>query len=124
MSLYSLNASTGTPIYRQLVEQTGQLVASGRLTPGERLPSVRAMAAELGVNPMTVSKAYSLLEQAAVVTRRRGVGMVVTRTTVEPVDALSPQVDALVEVAHRLRLSQEEVAQAIQRAWPKPEEET
>ena len=123
MAIYSLNAATGTPIYRQLVDQTSQLVASGRLVAGERLPSVRAVAAELGVNPMTVSKAYSLLERDGVVVRRRGLGMVVAQRVIDPADAIRPQVDALVEVARRLRLSRGDVADAIESAWDFPEEE-
>ena len=124
MSLYSLNAVSGTPIYRQLVDQTNQLVASGRLAPGEHLPSVRAVAADLGVNPMTVSKAYSLLERIGVVTRRRGLGMVVAKTVIDPADALRPQVDQLVEVARRLRLSQKDVVEVIEKAWQIAQEET
>lgn len=123
MAMYSLNATAGTPIYRQLVDQTSQLVASGQLVAGERLPSVRAVAAELGVNPMTVSKAYSLLERDGIVVRRRGMGMVVAETVIDPADAIRPQVDTLVEVARRLRLSRGDVADAIERAWGTPEEE-
>ena len=121
--MYSLNAATGTPIYRQLVDQTSQLVASGQLVAGERLPSVRAVAAELGVNPMTVSKAYSLLERDGLVVRRRGMGMVVADTAIDPADAIRPQVDTLVEVARRLRLSRRDVRTAIERAWRNAEEE-
>jgi len=52
-------------------------VASGRSRPGEELPSVRALAETHAINPMTVSKAYSLLESEGLLQRRRGVGMVV-----------------------------------------------
>ena len=120
---YSLNAVSGTPIYRQLVDQTSQLVASGQLAVGEQLPSVRAVAAELGVNPMTVSKAYSLLERDGVILRRRGLGMVVAEKEIDPADAIRPQADALVEVARRLRLSRKDVVAVIERAWGVPEEE-
>ena len=123
MSLYSLNAVSGTPIYRQLFDQTSQLVASGRLVAGERLPSVRTVAAELGVNPMTVSKAYSLLEREGIIERRRGLGMVVAKSAIDPAEAIRPQADALVEVARRLRLSRRDVATAIERAWRVEEDE-
>ena len=67
--------SSGVPIYRQLLDQVRAQIATGRLAPGEFLPSVRQVAAELTVNPMTVSKAYSLLERDGVVTLVRGQGM-------------------------------------------------
>lgn len=122
MSIYSLNSASGTPIYRQLIEQTTQLVASGRLGCGELLPSVRTVAAELGVNPMTVSKAYSLLERAGVVVRRRGMGMVVTESAIDTAEAIRPQADALVETAQRLRMNREEVDEAVDAAWRRHEE--
>ena len=122
MSIYSLSSASGAPIYRQLVEQTTQLVASGRLGPGDMLPSVRTVAGELGVNPMTVSKAYSLLELAGVVARRRGMGMVVTESAIDTSEAIRPQADALVETAHRLRMSRQGVEDAVDAAWRRYEE--
>lgn len=67
--------SSGLPIYRQLVDQVRARVAGGRLAPGELLPSVRQVAEHLDVNPMTVSKAYSILEREGVVEHVRGQGM-------------------------------------------------
>ena len=79
--MFALNPSSGIPIYRQIVQQARHAIAVGRVKPGERLPSVRAIATELGINPMTVSKAYSMLEQAGVVSLRQpGIGMVVSGT--------------------------------------------
>ena len=124
MSMYSLNAVSGTPIYRQIVDQTCQLVASGQLPPGELLPSVRAVAAELGINPMTVSKAYTLLERDGIVARRRGLGMVVVKTTITPAETIRPQALALVEAARRLRLTRKDVADAIDLAWKPNRENT
>ena len=119
---YALNATSGTPIYRQLVDQTKQLVASGHVQAGERLPSVRAVASELGINPMTVSKAYSLLEKDGVVARHRGLGMVVAENALDASDALRLQADALVEAAHRLGLARRAVDEAVARAWRVAEE--
>ena len=122
MTMYSLNAVSGTPIYQQIVDQTCQLVASGQLDPDQHLPSVRALAGELGINPMTVSKAYSLLERDGIVTRRRGLGMVVAKTTITPGETIRPQALALVEAARRLRLTRKEVADVIDQAWTRDEE--
>ncbi len=63
---------SGIPVYRQLVEQIRFHVASGLLDPGQEIPSTRALSAKLGVNPMTVSKAFVLLEEDGVLERRPG----------------------------------------------------
>jgi len=68
---------SGLPVYRQLVEQVRFQVTSGILAPGAELPSTRALSAELGLNPMTVSKAYGLLEREGWVERRPGLALVV-----------------------------------------------
>jgi GntR family transcriptional regulator len=76
-SLFSIATGSSEPIYRQLVEQVRRLSASGQLRPGDEMPSVREIAQALALNPMTVSKAYGLLEMDGVLARRRGLGMVV-----------------------------------------------
>ncbi len=63
---------SGIPIYRQIVEQIRFHVASGLLRPGEEVPSTRTLSARLGVNPMTISKALTLLEEDGVLERRPG----------------------------------------------------
>lgn len=65
------------PIHRQVVEQLSRLIGSGALAPGEELPSVRAMAVGLAINPDTVEKAFAELEQAGYVTRSEGTGVLV-----------------------------------------------
>jgi len=67
--------SAGAPIYLQLMQQVKFQIASGKLVPGDFLPSVRDTAQELQINPMTVSKAYSLLEREGFLARDRGQGM-------------------------------------------------
>jgi GntR family transcriptional regulator len=67
--------TSGVPIYRQLIDQVRAQIATGKLVPGDFLPSVRQVASDLAVNPMTVSKAYSLLERDGVVELVRGQGM-------------------------------------------------
>lgn len=72
---FLVSPSSGVPIYRQLMDQVRHQAAAGRLAPGEILPSVRQAADELQINPMTVSKAYSLLEREGVLENLRGRGM-------------------------------------------------
>jgi GntR family transcriptional regulator len=76
-SLFSIATGSSEPIYRQLVEQVRRMAAAGQLKPGDGMPSVREIAQALALNPMTVSKAYGLLEMEGVLARRRGLGMVV-----------------------------------------------
>ena len=70
--------SDGTPIYRQLKERVIALMLEGELKPGDALPSVRQVAADYQVNPITVSRAYQELVDEGLVEKRRGLGMFVT----------------------------------------------
>ena len=74
--LIRLDFGGDVPIYQQLRNQMVVAIAAGQLAPGERLPTVRDLAEELGVNMMTVSKAYRLLRQEGYITtdRRSGAG--------------------------------------------------
>ena len=75
--LIVVDPQSGVPVYRQLMDQIRFHVASGLLNPGDELPSTRSLSSELGVNPMTVSKAYGFLERDGVVVRRPGRPLVV-----------------------------------------------
>lgn len=75
--LLRLDRHSGVPVYRQIQDQLRFLAASGVLGPGAELPSTRTLAAELGLNPMTVSKAYGQLEQEGLLERRPGMALVV-----------------------------------------------
>jgi GntR family transcriptional regulator len=67
-----------TPIYRQLKERVVGMMLDGVLKAGDALPSVRQIAAEYQLNPITVSKAYQELVDENLVEKRRGIGMYVT----------------------------------------------
>lgn len=75
--IFQVNTGSNEPIYRQLIEQLRRLGASGQVLADDTLPSIRDVALHLGVNPMTVSKAYSLLEHEGLLIRKRGIGMLV-----------------------------------------------
>ena len=70
--LLLINHHNGIPAYRQIMDQVRLQIASGVLAVGAELPSTRALSAELSLNPMTISKAYGLLERDGVLERRRG----------------------------------------------------
>jgi GntR family transcriptional regulator len=77
--LIDLDLSDGRPLYQQIVDEVRRAVVQGTLEAGDPLPSVRALAAELRVNPNTVQQAYRELERAGVVYSRRGQGTFAAR---------------------------------------------
>lgn len=81
-----LDTSSGVPAYRQLMDQIRYYVTSGTIGAGDKLPSIRDLARGLGVNPTTVIKAYTELENAGVLDRQQGRGVFVA----ERAQALSP----------------------------------
>ena len=117
--MFILHPGSGVPIYRQLVEQVRRLVAGGQLQPGAELPSVRELAVTHAVNPMTVSKAYSLLEAEGVLERRRGKAMTVAAgggaraTLAQRQKQLAPQLREVVAAARQLDLTQAELVALV-----------
>ena len=75
--LLRLDFSNGIPIYQQIRNQIVTAIAAGELSPGEKLPTIRALAEETGVNMMTVSKAYQLLKAEGYITTGRRDGAMV-----------------------------------------------
>ena len=69
-----INSADPTPLHAQLERSIRAAVASGRLKPGDQLPTVRQLAVDLRINANTVAKVYSQLERAGAVGTRRGVG--------------------------------------------------
>jgi len=72
-----------SPIYRQLKQKVLSMILDGILTPGDALPSVRQVATQYQINPVTVSKAYQELLDQGLVEKRRGLGMFVTDNAFE-----------------------------------------
>ena len=80
MALVSVDPRDRTPIYAQLERALRAAIATGRLTTGDQLPTVRQLAVELSVNANTVARVYAELERAGILETRRGVGTFVTAT--------------------------------------------
>ena len=76
--LLRLDFSIDTPIYQQIRNQIVRGIAAGDLSPGQQLPTIRALAEDCGVNMMTVSKAYGLLKQEGYIQSDRRAGTVVS----------------------------------------------
>ena len=83
------------PIYVQVAEQISKAIARGELASGDKLPAVRKLAAELVINPNTVARAYSRLEQAGLVTTKTGSGTFVSDPKFRKADAAD--INALTE---------------------------
>ena len=113
--LFSITTGSPEPIYRQLVEQVRRLVAAGQMAPGDALPSVREVAQALALNPMTVSKAWNMLEMEGLLARRRGQGMLVAERvgaspgTAERAALLRPTLERAALEARQLELDPDTV---------------
>ena len=111
--LIVVDPHSGVPVYRQLMDQIRFHIASGLLKPGDDLPSTRKLSAELGVNPMTISKAYSYLEREGVVERRPGRKLAVRTLEDDAVldrkmDQLAKHLGPMVTMVRQLGLSDED----------------
>jgi GntR family transcriptional regulator len=80
VSLLNIDARDATPIYAQLERGIRAAIATGRLGPGDQLPTVRQLAVELRVNANTVARVYAELERAGILETKRGVGSFVAAT--------------------------------------------
>jgi GntR family transcriptional regulator len=108
-----ISSGSETPIYQQLVEQIGGAIAKGELRTGDKLPAVRALAAELVINPNTVARAYTLLEQSGLVTTKTGSGTFVSdpalRHDAAQINLLAERMDTLIARAVNLGLGRPEL---------------
>lgn len=80
---FQLDMKSGIPFYRQIIDQVKSAIASGRLEPGQRLPTVRQLAVDLSINPNTVGRAYTELELTGLVETQMGSGTFVGHHTVD-----------------------------------------
>jgi GntR family transcriptional regulator len=109
--------SDGAPIYRQLKDRVIAMMLDGVLKPGDALPSVRHVAAEYQLNPITVSRAYQELADEALVEKRRGLGMYVTEEAAKKLLStererfLREEWPLVLERIQRLGLSMQELLQ-------------
>lgn len=111
--IIQLDLQSDIPIYTQLMDQIIEGIASGRLQPGQSLPSVRSLASDIGINLHTVNKAYTLLKQEGFIQIHRKKGVIVQNEQL-------PQVTD----AYREKLQQQLrpiIAESICRGLPKDE---
>ena len=117
--LIVVDPNSGVPVYRQLIDQIRFHVSTGLLQPGDELPSTRALSTQLGINPMTISKAYSFLERDGVVQRRPGLPLVVKAVAAGEVesrraDQVRQALAPAVRVIRQLGVASEEATRALE----------
>jgi GntR family transcriptional regulator len=116
-----ISARDATPVFAQIAEQVRRLVACGELVEGSELPSIRALAEQLLVNPNTVAKAYRALEAAGLVAVRRSSNTYIAATAAmaasERQAVLLKQIDALLADARQMRLPLTELVELVQSRW-------
>ena len=116
---FPIQLQAGQPIYEQIVHAVKRALATEHLRPGDRFPAVRAISAELRINPNTVQKAVTALVAAGVLEIRSGQGSFVAQTVAadrrEQSRTLEPIVEKLLIEASRLGLDEEQLFLFIQK---------
>lgn len=117
-----LQISTGsnTPIYKQIVEQVRSAVAGSDVAVGAKLPSVRALAEKLLINPNTIAKAYAELIRDGIIESRKGRGVFVAKkksiySRGERNRRLAVAVDSLVSEALLLEFDEQQILNAVEK---------
>jgi GntR family transcriptional regulator len=122
-----LDINSSVPAFQQLVDQVKAAVARGALRPGDPIPSVRQMAAQVLVNPNTVARAYRELDREGVILAQRGLGYFVTEGAVGACrsdcdDAFAEQLSVVVRAAREAGLNDETIRAVFARIMETPEE--
>ena len=116
----SISTGSAVPIYRQIVDQVCRAVATGKIEAGDQIPSVRALAEELVLNPNTVARAYADLIREGVLEAQKGKGVFVAErrvvyTKAERLRRLDASLEAFVNEGVRLGFVAEELREALER---------
>ena len=116
----AINTGSATPIYKQITDQVRLAVATGKLAVGDQLPSVRALAEELVINPNTVARAYTDLAREGLIESRAGRGVFLTRkrkmfTREEGRRRLEPLLEGLIGEAMVMDFTREELREAFEK---------
>ncbi len=109
-----ISPGSNEPVYIQVAEQISEAIAKKQLASGDKLPAVRKLAAELVINPNTVARAYSRLEQAGLVNTKTGSGTFVADPKLRKADAadintLAERMDTLISRGLNLGLQAQDI---------------
>ncbi len=116
---FTVDTTSAVPIYAQLIAQVKHAMAAGVLRPGDSLPSLRELAAQLRVNPLTVARAYRELDALGIITTAHGRGSVISAGAERlgatyRREALAQAVDRMLVEAYHLGTSPEEIRAMVQ----------
>ncbi len=115
-----IDFESGVPIYMQLVDRIKQMVVNGQLQPGQQLPTMRQLAADLRINYNTVGRAYIILDQEGIISTQQGRGTFITSRLSEEqiqklrMDKLRSMIGQIIHNALALGYSQQEIEHVIQ----------
>ena len=117
--LFTLNPSSGQPLYLQLMQQIRHAIETGVLQPGDGLPGIRTLAEQLVVSPNTVVKAYSELQHEGLLELRHGSGAYVSarrkaKSRADRVRQAQERVRTLIEKLQKDGLSEEEIQRLVE----------
>ena len=119
--ILSVDSSRALPVYEQVREQIRRIVAAGTLQPGVGLPTIRQLAADLGLAKGTIERAYELLENDAVIERRGRNGTYVAHVTPstkqEVMRELETAAESLIIIARQFGADEEAAIQAVRPSW-------
>ena len=120
MIQFVLDPKSGTPFYRQIIDQIMFGIASGNLKAGEQLPTVRALAVELKVNLNTVTKAYKELEIQSILATQQGTGTFIGKNEIiipekEKVQKLQSICNEFTSIAFSYGFSADDIINQLQK---------
>ena len=121
MSLITVDLRDRKQLYEQLIDNIKALILSGEFKKDDKLPSVRSLAKELGINPNTIQKAYSELERCGIIMTLPGRGSIVLADRVNLRDEMTVRLEtAMTALAHEMEqsgITKEEFVRAAENAW-------
>jgi len=118
--------SDSVPIFQQIAERLAEQILQGDFTAGDKFPSVREVAAQLGVNPNTVQRAFAFLQQRKIIATRRGLGYYVEDEAANTITALKKEtlyseiLPNLCEQLHLLDISVETFSEKLRQYMNRP----
>jgi GntR family transcriptional regulator len=122
---FTLDLHTGVPVYRQLIDQVRTGIASGALSAGDQLPTVRQLAVDLSINPNTVMRAYRELELGGLLETHQGTGTFISskkpeKKTLERERQLAQMAGEFAARAGAAGFTLEEVIERLRELLPHP----
>jgi GntR family transcriptional regulator len=117
-----ITAGSNKPVYKQIVEQISEAIAKGQVRPSDKLPPVRKLAAELVINPNTVARSYTILEQTGLVNTRTGSGTYVSNPAMRSgsaadTNALAERMDNIIVRGLNLGLNKQQLLEMFEKRF-------